>query len=151
MSNVVIVGWRLKSKGRESGRAKKTWSEVIRLDCLTLGLTEAGPPFRRKLGVLHLEMCRQTGPWWRRRRRRWWWWLWWWWRWRRRRRQRWWWLSCHIPLNIKQFEPPSVEWYGGKDGPLHFFQTRVILQGWRRNSSVRTVIEIVELTHSYYR
>ena len=27
-----------------------------------------------------------------------------------------------IPLNIKQFEPPSVEWYGGEDGPLHFFK-----------------------------
>ena len=31
------------------------------------------------------------------------------------------------------------------------FQTRVILQGWRINSSVRNVIEIVELTHSYYK
>ena len=26
------------------------------------------------------------------------------------------------PLNIKQFGSPFVEWYGGEDGPLHFFK-----------------------------
>ena len=39
----------------------------------------------------------------------------------RRRGRRW--LSCHIPLNIKQFGPLSVEWYGCEDGPLHFSNT----------------------------
>ena len=38
---------------------------------------------------------------------------------------------------------------GAKMDHCIFFQTRVILQGWRRSSSVRNVIEIVELTHSY--
>ena len=27
-----------------------------------------------------------------------------------------------IPSNIKQFELPSVDWYGGEDGSSHFFK-----------------------------
>ena len=45
--------------------------------------------------------------------------------------------------SMPSFEHPSLEWYRGEDGPLHFFQTRVILQGWRRNSSVRNIIKSV--------
>ena len=48
--------------GRDSGRPKKTWSGVIRLDWLALGLTETHPS-GGNLGVVHLEMCRQTGLW----------------------------------------------------------------------------------------
>ena len=47
--------------GRDSDRPKKTWWEVIRRDCLALGLTEARPS-EGNLGVVQLEMCRQTGP-----------------------------------------------------------------------------------------
>ena len=46
--------------GCDSGRPKKTWSEVIRLDRLALGLTWTLPS-EGNLGALHL--CRQTGLW----------------------------------------------------------------------------------------
>ena len=47
--------------GRDSGRPKKTLSEVFRLDYLALGLTETYH-YEGNLGLVHLEMCRQTGP-----------------------------------------------------------------------------------------
>ena len=47
--------------GRDSGRPKKIWPEVIRRDCLSPGLTETHPS-EGNFGVVHLEVCRQTGP-----------------------------------------------------------------------------------------
>ena len=47
--------------GRDSGRPKKIWSNVIPRDCLSASLTETHPS-EGKLGVVHLEVCRQTGP-----------------------------------------------------------------------------------------
>ena len=47
--------------GRDSGRPKKIWSEVIRQDCLSSSLTETHPSEGNLRGV-HLEVCRHAGP-----------------------------------------------------------------------------------------
>ena len=56
----VVIGWRKSQKlnsigGRDRGRPKKTWAEVIHMDCLALGLIETHPS-DRKLGVADLEV-----------------------------------------------------------------------------------------------
>ena len=48
-------------RSRDRGRPKKTWLEVIRLDCLAPGLTD-GHPAVENLGIVRFEICRQTGP-----------------------------------------------------------------------------------------
>ena len=63
MKNVVMVGWRKIQKlnptgGRGRGHPKKTWTEMIDMDCLALGLRPILPT--GKLGVVELEV--QSDP-----------------------------------------------------------------------------------------
>ena len=49
------------TRGRGRGHPKKTWTEVIDIDCLVLGLAETHPS-ERKAWSGRLTKCCQTGP-----------------------------------------------------------------------------------------